>query len=175
MMLFVVRHAKAHDRDPREWPDDSERPLTKGGARRFAALARAVAERFDPPSVVLASSYVRAWQTAKLLEENALWPPPERASILECDEDASAEVICAWLARAVRGAESAALVGHEPVLSELVSELLGCHGPGVAMAKGAIAVLRVRDPALLLEAASYPGSCAELLALVEPRWLGTDE
>jgi len=32
--LYLVRHAPAAERGP-EWPDDSARPLTPGGAAKF--------------------------------------------------------------------------------------------------------------------------------------------
>lgn len=170
-MLFVVRHAKAHDRDHHAWPDDSQRPLTKSGARRFATLARTLATRYEPPSIVLASSYERAWHTAKILEAEAGWPAPAPGRPLECDEDASVHEIGRWLRDTVGEAESAAIVGHEPLLSEVVSELMGCHGPGVTMSKGAIAVLNLRDRAALLGPGDSQGGAAELLALVDPRWV----
>ncbi len=171
MLLFVVRHAKAHDRGE-DWPDDSQRPLTDGGIRKFSRLARAIGRKFEAPEVVLASGYVRAWQTARLLEDEGDWPTPERASWLECDE--TEPIVAAREALAACTRESIALVGHEPMLSELISEFMGCHGPGVAMAKGAIAVLDVRDPAALGEVESFPGSAAELLCLVDPRMIARD-
>jgi phosphohistidine phosphatase SixA len=42
MELFVIRHAKAADRDPELWPVDSLRPLTRVGAREFERVARRV-------------------------------------------------------------------------------------------------------------------------------------
>ena len=35
MKLYVIRHAIAGVRDPKRWPDDRERPLTKAGTRRL--------------------------------------------------------------------------------------------------------------------------------------------
>lgn len=171
MLLFVVRHAKAFDRGE-DWPDDSQRPLTDGGIRKFSRLARAIGRKFDPPQIVLASGYVRAWQTAKLLEFEAGWPVPEHAVWLECD--VPEPLVAARETLAACAKDSIAIVGHEPNLSELISEIMGCHGPGVAMAKGAIAVLDVHDPAALLDVESFPGSTAELLSLIDPRWIGRD-
>src|SRR3954468_17149609 len=83
MDVYLVRHAIAATRDSAQWPDDSERPLTSEGEARFRKAARGlrrVAARVD---VVLASPYVRAWQTAEILERAAGWPAPERAPELE--------------------------------------------------------------------------------------------
>ncbi|MSR28263.1 MAG: hypothetical protein EXS03_01650 [Phycisphaerales bacterium] len=173
MLLFVIRHAKAHERDTREWDDDSQRPLTRGGARRFAALAAVIAKRYDAPEAVLASGYVRAWETAEILEREAKWPAPVRANWLECSSDASMAEVRRLLSE--RTEQSLAIVGHEPMLSELVSELTGCHGPGVVMNKGAVAVLSIRDPQSIVETDHFLGSSAELLALVDPKWVSSGD
>ena len=77
MDLYLVRHAIAFDFDTSQWPDDSQRPLTPEGQKRFSRAARAWRAR---PSVdlVLSSPWVRAWQTAELLESEAGWPRPVR-------------------------------------------------------------------------------------------------
>ena len=33
MLLLLVRHAHAGDRDPNQWPDDRDRPLTDKGRK----------------------------------------------------------------------------------------------------------------------------------------------
>ena len=52
MRLYLVRHAIAHDRDAKKWPDDGQRPLTKRGIQRFEQVAAGLrklvpAARFD--------------------------------------------------------------------------------------------------------------------------------
>ena len=119
MQIYLVRHAIAENRDAERWPDDAERPLTKAGEESFREAARGLARIVPSVDVVLASPYVRAWRTAEILHEEAGWPPPVRCEELE-----------AWRAPSdaleplgeYKG--SAALVGHEPYLSRLVSQLL---------------------------------------------------
>ena len=36
MLLLLVRHADAGDRDPAQWPDDTLRPLTDKGRKVHA-------------------------------------------------------------------------------------------------------------------------------------------
>ena len=111
MRLYVVRHAKAFDRDPGRFPDDRLRPLTKEGRKEFRALARRVGGCADAPEVVLSSSWTRAWDTAVALEDDAGWPAPERCAALESDEPGAV----AALAREITSRaslESLALVGH---------------------------------------------------------------
>ena len=119
MEIVLVRHGPAGHFDPSRWPDDAERPLSDVDRTRAAAggLVRVVPH----VDAVLASGYLRAWQTAELLHE-AGWPEPERLNELEAGVPAIAVV--GLLQR--RTEQSLALVGHEPQLSRLASLL--CTG-----------------------------------------------
>lgn len=145
MIVYIVRHAPAGDRDSARWPDDSLRPLTKKGERKFALAATGVARIGEPPAVVLASPYARAWRTAELLTEHAGWPAPAECTALAGQRDSSA--IVSVLAES--DADSIALVGHEPQVSELLSLLLTGDDALVPapFRKGAVACLRLTPPA----------------------------
>ena len=134
--LLIVRHAIAYEHDPLRWPDDAERPLTMEGEVSFRKAARGLAQLTDPPSVVLSSPFVRAWRTAEILNEEAGWPAPEPFKALEANGDAQ-DVIDEL--NDVEGESPIALVGHEPMLSELISIMIG--GANVEMKKGAVARL----------------------------------
>ncbi|HLW17561.1 MAG TPA: histidine phosphatase family protein [Actinomycetota bacterium] len=134
--LIIVRHAIAYEQDPLRWPDDAERPLTMEGEVSFRKTARGVAQLTDPPSVSLASPYVRAWRTAEILSEEAGWPQPEPFKALEANRDAQGVLD---ELNDIEGGPSIALVGHEPMLSELISMLIG--GANVELKKGAVARL----------------------------------
>ena len=134
--LFIVRHAIAYEHDPLRWPDDAERPLTMEGEVSFRKAVRGLAKLTDPPSVVLASPYVRAWRTAEILTEEAGWPAPEPFKALEANRDAQGVLD---ELNDVQSDPSIALVGHEPMLSELISMLVG--GANVELKKGAVARL----------------------------------
>lgn len=162
MRLFVVRHARAFELDPSRWPDDSQRPLTRGGEREFRRLAKAIRRWQDAPSAVLASPWVRAWHTAEILHKCARWPEPTASPAMAGDAphgvDGIVEAARQW-AGAVAAESSLAVVGHEPVLSELVERLLG-SGPGsIRMTKGAVAVLEVTG---------FASGQATLRALIDP-------
>ena len=119
--VYLVRHAIAEERDAARWPDDSLRPLTAEGAESFRQAARGLRRIVPEVETVLASRYVRAWQTAEILEREAGWPAPERCEALEGNpdpEEARAVIL------ALRGRGSVALVGHDPHLSRLASLLL---------------------------------------------------
>ena len=119
MDVYVVRHAIAEERDSARWPDDSKRPLTAEGASRFRSAARGLRRLVPELDVVLASPYVRAWQTAEILHDEADWPAPEPAPELAPSfPHAAIELLQGQADRSV------ALVGHEPHLSELASLLV---------------------------------------------------
>jgi phosphohistidine phosphatase SixA len=64
MAAYVVRHAKAGNRD--EWDgDDRLRPLTKSGQRQAEAIAESLEE--FPIDQILSSPYVRCVQTVEPL------------------------------------------------------------------------------------------------------------
>ena len=77
MKLLIVRHGKAHDPDPREWPDDSERPLTDKGERRFSKSVAAIKALAPEGAQVISSPYTRALQTANILCKKSGWNGPE--------------------------------------------------------------------------------------------------
>lgn len=143
MDLYLVRHAIAEPRDPERWPDDSRRPLSPRGIELFRQAARGLRRVGVDVDGVLSSSYVRAWQTAEILVEEAGWPPPEECAELEPSGDPSATVA---LLKARR--ESApALVGHQPHLSQLASLLVtGRDVSRLELKKGGVIWLRVEGP-----------------------------
>jgi phosphohistidine phosphatase len=145
MRLYVVRHAKALDRDPGRFPDDRLRPLTREGLKAFRALARRIGGATEAPELVLSSSWTRAWDTAIALEDEAGWPAPERCTALESDESGAVAALAREIAARAK-VESLALVGHEPVLSALVAWLLGSDHPIIRMRKGAVAALELASP-----------------------------
>ncbi|MSR68858.1 MAG: hypothetical protein EXS17_00705 [Phycisphaerales bacterium] len=159
MQLFIVRHAKAAERDVTTLSHDSLRPLTNGGAEKFARLAKRVGRLFAPPELVLASGYVRAWETARILEESAGWPAPLRCAALECDAQNQVAAVSAALIE--RSATSLAIVGHEPFLSEFIGQLIGAGSASIEMDKGAVALLEV-------DSSLRGGS---LRALIYPAWV----
>ena len=144
MELFVIRHARAEDRDAERWPDDALRPLTREGARSFERLARRIGRWRPDVDLVLASGWTRAWDTARILRAHAGWPKPARTKLLESDDPSAVAGIVA-------------LVRHEPALGLLVSELCSGGTARVAMRKGAVAWLKGEPGAMSLEGLMVPG------------------
>ena len=140
MDLYVVRHAVAHGRDARRWPDDSKRPLTPEGEERFRKAAKGLLHLVPEVDAVLSSPFARAWRTAEILSE-AGWPAPVRCEELEPDYPPH-KVVAALERHA--GAGSVAFVGHRPGLHELASYFLtgDAEGAEVAIKKGGVVCLR---------------------------------
>jgi phosphohistidine phosphatase len=145
LSVYLVRHAFADHADPDRWPDDSKRPLTKDGIRRFGEAARGLRRLVPDVDAVLSSGFARAWQTAEILNEEAHWPKPEECPALEAGKPAAS----ALDVLGKRGESSVALVGHEPYLSQLAS-ILCAGGAGtmhLQLKKGAVALIGVDDVA----------------------------
>jgi phosphohistidine phosphatase len=139
MRLYVIRHAIAGDRDSTRWPDDAERPLTKSGIKQFRRAAAGLKHVAKAVDVVLSSPYVRAWDTAAILNSEAGWPEALRCPELTVDNPA--DLLTAI--NAFDQAESLAIVGHEPYLSRFVSTLLSPGwGPWLEFKKGGVAELQ---------------------------------
>ena len=119
--VVIVRHAIAEERDPTRWPDDSRRPLTAFGRERFALAARGLGTLVERPERVLASPYVRTWQTAEILCDETGWPGPEAAPALAAHEPVRSAVA---LVEALEPRGTTVLVGHEPTTTLLAHALL---------------------------------------------------
>jgi phosphohistidine phosphatase len=131
MLLLLLRHGDAEDGDG----DDSARRLTAKGERQAEAAGRALAALGVELDACLASTRVRAMETARLACR-PLGVEPE-----QCEELRGGPFDGPGLA-AGRGA--VLLVGHEPDLSGEVARLTGAKAK---MRKGGLAI--VENGALL--------------------------
>lgn len=145
MRLLLIRHARAFERDSAAWPDDSRRPLTAGGRRRFLRLATLLGRVAGRVDRVESSRFTRAWQTSLLLEEAAGWPAPTRLELLEQEGDSAIDSLRTRLLACEPDA-SVAWVGHEPQLGRLASSLLCGDSEGVRLRLRKGAVLQLEIP-----------------------------
>ena len=131
MLLLLVRHAHAGDRDPNRWPDDRDRPLTDKGRKTQRRVSRALGDLALVPNRVLTSPWSRAAQTADILvselaiaqpsiECAALAAPPELSRIADDIGEPGSDAIIA-------------LVGHSPWIEELAAILLTGEPSGLQM------------------------------------------
>jgi phosphohistidine phosphatase len=136
MDLILWRHAEAHE--AREGQDDLERALTPKGERQAQRMAQWLNQRLPEGARILASPAVRTQQTAQALERrfrtaDALAPDTTPQALLEAVR---------WpVAR-----DPVLVVGHQPVLGLVLSQLLG-GSPQLSLAvrKGGVWWLRTRQ------------------------------
>lgn len=129
MLLLLIRHANAGDRDPQRWPDDRDRPLTDKGRKTQREVSRFLLKRDFVPTLVLTSPWARAAETAEILvRELHSSKPPVPCEALADNPD------LARLAEDIGepGQDATvALVGHSPWMEELASLLLSGTAEGV--------------------------------------------
>jgi phosphohistidine phosphatase len=123
MLLYVMRHGPAEDRAPSG--RDFDRALTPAGREVVTHSALALHEGRRPlgprPLRVIGSPLRRARQTAEIVASFALGPPEVE---LHDDLAADAGVPHALVADLAAAGTDALLVGHQPIVQQLVGELL---------------------------------------------------
>lgn len=151
MRILLLRHADAGDHDPARWPDDTLRPMTDKGARRERRVARRLRRRGLAPTLLLASPWLRAWQTALVVAEHARTPAPVACPALAAPPDLRS------LGRAIGPQPPEAilgLVGHEPWMSQLAALLLTGSPTGLPVDFPKSGVLGVEAPDLTARGAT---------------------
>lgn len=122
--LYLMRHGIAADSDDATPGDDPERPLTPEGKLKLRAIARGLEVAGTEPDWIVSSPLKRAVETAEIIAAE-LAPT---AVVEHCESLApgmlTAQKLISFLSK--RAERSRILVvGHEPSLSELASELMG--------------------------------------------------
>lgn len=141
--LYLIRHADAVD--PSHYDEDSHRPLTARGRQMALDAGRALHQRGVVLDEVLVSPYVRAVETATLLLAGLGWHGQlEVSSELEPHGRPHRMDRQLIRPRSLLPHRRLALVGHEPSMGGLLSELVG--RPGLALARGAVVKLAWGDP-----------------------------
>lgn len=144
--LYLVRHAIAQERDHARWPQDSLRPLTADGERRFRKAARGLASILPRNTVVLTSPFTRARQTADLLTSVARLPSATDFAPLGAEQP----IDKVFDALAPMKEQDLVLVGHEPSLGKLLmAALAGSEARfSVEFRKGGAACVSFRGKAI---------------------------
>jgi phosphohistidine phosphatase len=121
MLLLLIRHADAGSADHDRWPDDTLRPLTDRGRKRHRRVGKRLKRHGFTPTLLLASPWLRAWQTAHITMEATGSP-----AAVACPALAAAPDLRAIGSAIGRPAPDTVvgLVGHEPWLGQLASLLL---------------------------------------------------
>jgi phosphohistidine phosphatase len=136
MDLILWRHAEAEE-EGHGGPDDLARSLTARGEKQAARMAGWLDRHLPEGARVLCSPARRCEQTAlalgrkyKIREELA--PGASAAAVLDAAQWPHAK-------------QPVLVVGHQPVLGEVIAQLMGMNGAGCPVRKGAVWWLRTRE------------------------------
>ena len=123
MYLYVMRHGIAVDHaDTETRSDDRARALTAKGIKRMQKVAKGIITLKLSFDRILCSPLERARQTAKIIAQ-ALQLEDRLEEIEQLCPDQSVKELISGLG-AYSGAKKILLVGHEPLLSTMISFLL---------------------------------------------------
>jgi phosphohistidine phosphatase len=145
MDLFIIRHAWASQRDAAAYPDDSLRPLTAEGRKRFARMVEALVPRGLRPQLIVTSPMLRCAQTAAVLAE-ALGEKTRVVQRQELLPGGDPKHLLAGTEKHAAGLDQVAWVGHAPDVGCLVALLIGLEDGWLDLKKGAIAALAFPGP-----------------------------
>ncbi len=141
MILYIIRHAWAVERDDPACPEDSLRPLTPEGRERFGRLVQVLAERGFAPGLIATSPLVRCRQTAEIVSELI----DGRPAVVARDELAPGSDLAgllAWTNRQLDRQREIAWVGHVPDVEYLAGDLIGASRGATRFAKGGVAAIQ---------------------------------
>jgi len=141
MRLYVLRHADAVESP---YYTDADRPLSDLGRRQTHAVARFLLSHQIKPHLIMSSPFLRAKETADIVKESLAVEEcitthalASGAGLRECLKEINGHPL-----------PSVLLIGHEPLLSGLISVLTGGDEQfRVDMGKATLACLESRHPA----------------------------
>jgi phosphohistidine phosphatase len=140
MRLLVIRHAIAEDREAfaASGRDDTLRPLTDDGRRKMRRAARGLRGLVRRIDALIASPLTRALETAEIVRAEYEIDRVEQMPELAPDRPLP-EAVAAF---GRFPGEVAAIVGHEPQLSHLVTYLMtGSDQSALEIKKGGACLL----------------------------------
>lgn len=162
MNLYILRHADADKRDEDKYTDDNLRPLVKKGKNKTERIAKFLKKRKNKVALILTSPAERCLEAAKIIRKD-LKLPKEQLVKLDCllPEGSNADLIAEIKEKYM--VDSLLVVGHDPNLSLLISQLLtGTPELPIDLKKGGLCKLSVDE---LID-----GKCARLEILLTPNF-----
>jgi phosphohistidine phosphatase len=156
MLVYLLRHGIAVDREDPDCPPDAERPLTRKGAEKTRQVLCGLLELGAKPSIILSSPLLRAWQTGEIaatvfhLSKDKM----RRTDALLPEADPS--VLMKELGRL--GVDETLCAGHAPHLDEFLAYATGHRSSFTALKKAGVACLEFESLAAArgVLAALYP-------------------
>jgi phosphohistidine phosphatase len=164
MLLYLIRHGIAVDREDPNCPPDTERPLTPKGIKRSHAAALGLRALEVKPNAVLTSPWLRALQTAEIFCE-AIGYPARKIMRTDALKGTSSP---ADLLRELQSMKAKVILcfGHEPHLHLVIGHVLHSSAKITELKKAGLALLELErtSPPQGRLLALYPASTLRLLA-----------
>ena len=139
MDLFILRHGKAAESSGEA--DDAARALTGDGKDEIKKVARWMKTKKYRFDVIATSPLVRAHETAEIIAR--LLGQKDRLTIWdELSPGGDPETVC-YHASQIGEEATVLIIGHEPMLSMLVSRIISGHdNASIILTKGGLAKIR---------------------------------
>jgi phosphohistidine phosphatase len=143
MILYILRHAIAEERDENTYPDDSLRPLSAKGKKKMARIAEHLKDMGVQIDLILSSPYVRAHDTARIVLEAFDLKKKQLAFSDHLTPSGFAKDLIAEINEKYPF-DNLMLVGHEPYLSDLIAVLVsGDPSMSITVKKGGLCRLSI--------------------------------
>lgn len=168
MELYVIRHAIAQQLGRKNDFADEKRALTSEGRERMREAARGLRRLGVEFDLILTSPLLRAVETTEIIAAALGLSKKEIEQTGNLAPAASADDLFAEIKRNA-GAESIALVGHQPDLGGIISKIVrGNGGLAIELKKGGVCRINVTETVPTLR-----GSLTWLFAPKHLRMLAT--
>jgi phosphohistidine phosphatase len=162
MELYVLRHGEAGKRIP-SGSKDSERPLTVAGQQEVELAARAIGKLGVKFDFIATSPLKRASQTAMIISKALKVKKGSVEEWIELKPEGKKTDVYRKLSQ-FKPESSILIVGHEPYLSNMISEIaFGGGASGIVLKKAGLAKLTVTS--------FHPRVRGELRWLLTPKHL----
>jgi phosphohistidine phosphatase len=163
MNLYILRHGIAESRDEAKYPKDLDRPLSKKGLHKLTEVGELMDDLDIKPDYIISSPAKRCMESARQVQRII---GIKKSRILSSEKllpDMPISGIIEELSQKFPH-NDILLVGHEPYLSSLVSQLTsGNTDAAIQLKKGALCCLKIDEISV--------NKCAFLTLLLNPDFL----
>jgi phosphohistidine phosphatase len=163
MELYVIRHAIAQPLGQQNDFTDEKRALTSEGRARMQEAAQGLRKLGVELDLILTSPLVRAVETAEIIAGATGLGKKDIEQTANLAPGASIDGLFAEIKRGA-GVEMVALVGHQPDLGQLISNIVQCDDAlAIQLKKGGVCSINVTE--------TVPTLRGQLMWLLTPRQL----
>lgn len=143
MLLYIVRHGIAIDRDDPDCPPEAERYLTSKGIDKTREAARGFLSMEAKLEAVFSSPYLRAMQTAEIFCDALKIPAGKIKKTDALKPEASPKLILDELSK--MKLDEAICFGHGPHVDELIAHVARAPRAFTEMKKAGAACLEIKS------------------------------